>query len=60
MSNPRYSLPRRAVVFLPTDALELPESLTAADSNNRRAFKFSSSFALGVRESLVGPASAST
>ncbi len=59
MSNPRYSSPRRAVVFCPlADVVHLSESLTAVDSKNRRAFNFRPSHTLELRQSLVAPVSA--
>ncbi len=51
MSNPRYSAPRRAVMFGPLDIVELDAPLTVANSKNRLQFAFQPTDAL--RQSLV-------
>ncbi len=58
-STPRYSLPRRAVIFRPSDVVELPQPMTADDSTNRLAFNFRQSHAMEVSartETLLQPA----
>jgi MFS family permease len=54
MSNPRFSAPRRAVIFGPSDIVELDASLTVANSKNRLQFSFQPTDAL--RQSLVDAA----
>jgi MFS family permease len=51
MSHPRYSAPRRAVIFTPLDMVVLDPSLTVANSKNRLQFAFQPTDAL--RQTLV-------
>ena len=56
MSHPRYSAPRRAVVFGPLDMVELDAPLTVANSKNRLQFAFQPTDAL--RQTFLVDASA--
>ena len=54
MSHPRFSAPRRAVIFGPSDIVQLDAPLTVANSKNRLQFSFQPTDAL--RQSLVDAA----
>jgi MFS family permease len=60
ISHPQFSQPRRAIVFQKTDALEMPEALTVADSKNRLAFALRPSHACDRERSLLDNVSDNT